>query len=80
MAQVRTILLAFFMAVALYVYYNSSLSSIKNAIKGFFSPRNILIMLLLIAGVIYYFITHQQLLDILITIMITQVQLLQRLF
>jgi nicotinamide riboside transporter PnuC len=35
MAQVRTILLAFFMAVALYVYYNSSPSSIKNAIKGF---------------------------------------------
>ena len=67
MAQVRTILLAFFMAVALYVYYNSSPSSIKNAIKGFFSLRNILIMLLLIAGVIYYFMTHQQLLDILIS-------------
>jgi hypothetical protein len=37
-------------------------------------------MLLLIAGVIYYFITHQQLLDILITIMRTQVQLLQSCF
>ncbi|MFY7829672.1 MAG: O-antigen ligase family protein [Flectobacillus sp.] len=66
MAQVRTIYLAFFIAVALYFYFNSSLSSIRKAIRGFFSPRNIFILCLLLAGVVYFFATHQQLIEILL--------------
>ncbi|MDI9864538.1 hypothetical protein QM480_09410 [Flectobacillus sp. DC10W] len=66
MAQVRTILLTFFIAVALYVYYNSSAKDIKNFIKGFFSKRNILVFAIFIAGVVYFFMTHEAVLGILL--------------
>ena len=66
MAQVRTIYLAFFIAVAIYIYFNTSAVSIIRAVRGFFSPRNMMILFLIFVGVIYFFATHQQLIDILL--------------
>jgi hypothetical protein len=64
LTQARSILLGFFIAVAIFMYYNISASSIKSVVKGVFRPQNIFLIALLIGSIMYFISTQAKLMGI----------------
>ncbi len=61
LAQARSILLSFMIAVALFCYYNISGKALKSAISGLFKPKNFLIFMAIIGAVMYFLSTQYNL-------------------
>ncbi len=64
LTQARSILLAFFFAVAIFCYYNVSRQTVKNVLLGIFKPQNFILITLLIVGVAYFISTQEKLVSI----------------
>jgi hypothetical protein len=64
LTQARSILLAFFFALAIFAYYNISVKSITSTVKGLFKPQNLVLITLIIAGVMYFISTQARLMGI----------------
>ena len=64
LTQARSILLAFFFTLVIFLYYNVSAKSFKNAAKNIFKPQNLFLIMLLLGGVAYFISTQAKLLSI----------------
>ena len=64
LTQARSILLAFFFTMAIFLYYNISTKSIKSTFKNIFKPQNIFLIALLFSGVAYFISTQAKLVAI----------------
>lgn len=64
LTQARSILLAFFFTMAIFMYYNVSAKSVKSAIKNIFRPQNLFLISLLFSGLVYFVSTQAKLLSI----------------
>ncbi len=64
LTQARSILLAFFFTMAIFLYYNISTKSIKNALKNIFKPQNLFLIALLFSGIVYFISTQAKLVAI----------------
>jgi hypothetical protein len=64
LTQARSILLAFIFTMVVFVYYNVSTKSIKNGIVGIFKPQNLILIVLLVSGVVYFISTQGKLVSI----------------
>jgi hypothetical protein len=64
LAQARSILLAFLFALCLFLYYNVSGKTLKNAVAGAFKPQNLLLIVFTILSIIYFISTQANLVAI----------------
>ena len=64
LTQARSILLAFFFTMAIFLYYNVSAKSVKSALKNLFKPQNLFLITLFLVGIIYFISTQAKLVSI----------------
>jgi hypothetical protein len=64
LTQARSILLAFFFTIVIFLYYNVSGKSVKNAFKNIFKPQNLFLIALFFCGIIYFISTQAKLVSI----------------
>ena len=64
LTQARSILLAFFFTMAIFLYYNVSTKSVKGALKNLFKPQNLFLITLFLVGIIYFISTQAKLVSI----------------
>ena len=64
LTQARSILLAFFFTMAIFLYYNVSTKSVKSALKNLFKPQNLFLITLFLVGIIYFISTQAKLVSI----------------
>jgi hypothetical protein len=58
LSQVRSILLALAIVIAIFVYYNISLGGVIRGLKRFFNPRTIFISIIVLSGFLYFVSTQ----------------------
>lgn len=64
LTQARSILLSFFFALAIFLFYNIRRMNITKAIRGLFSAQNVVILITLLVAIISVFIIKGDLIDI----------------
>jgi hypothetical protein len=64
LTQARSILLAFFFTMVIFLYYNVSGKSVKNAFKSIFKLQNFFLIALFFCGIIYFISTQAKLVSI----------------
>jgi len=64
MTQARSILLGFIFTMIIFLYYNVSAKSVKNAFKNIFSPQNLFLIVLFFGGIIYFISTQAKIVSI----------------
>ena len=64
LTQARSILLGFIFTIIIFLYYNVSAKSVKNAFKNVFKPQNLFLIALFFCGVVYFISTQAKLLSI----------------
>jgi hypothetical protein len=64
LTQARSILLAFFFTMVIFLYYNVSGKSVKNAFKSIFKPQNLFLIALFFCAIIYFISTQAKLVSI----------------
>jgi hypothetical protein len=64
LTQARSILLAFFFTMAIFLYYNISAKSVKNAFKSIFRPQNLFLIALFFSGLVFFISTQDKLASI----------------
>lgn len=64
LTQARSILLGFIFTLIIFLYYNVSAKSVKNAFKSIFRPQNLFLIALFFAGLMYFISTQAKLVSI----------------
>ena len=64
LTQARSILLAFFFTMIIFIYYNISAKTVKNAFKSVFKPQNLFLIALFFCGLVYFISTQAKLVSI----------------
>lgn len=64
LTQARSILLGFFFTMAIFLYYNISAKSVKNAFKSIFRPQNLFLIALFFSGLVFFISTQDKLVSI----------------
>jgi hypothetical protein len=64
LTQARSILLGFIFTMIIFLYYNVSGKSVKNAFKSIFKPQNLFLIALFFCGLVYFISTQAKLLSI----------------
>lgn len=64
LTQARSILLGFFFTMAIFLYYNVSAKSVKNAFKSIFKPQNLILIAIFFFGITYFISTQPHLVAI----------------
>ncbi len=64
LTQARSILLAFFFTMAIFLYYNISAKSVKSAFKNIFRPQNLFLIALFFCGLVFFISTQDKLVSI----------------
>lgn len=64
LTQARSILLGFIFTMIIFLYYNVSSKSLKNAIRSIFKPQNLFLIALFFCGLIYFISTQAKLVSI----------------
>jgi hypothetical protein len=64
LTQARSILLGFFFTMAIFLYYNISAKSVKNAFKNIFRPQNLFLIALFFSGLAFFISTQDKLVSI----------------
>ena len=64
LTQARSILLGFFFTMIIFLYYNISGKTIKNAFKSVFKPQNLFLIALFFCGLVYFISTQAKLVSI----------------
>lgn len=64
LTQARSILLGFIFTIMIFLYYNVSAKSVKNAFKSIFKPQNLFLIALFFVGLIYFISTQAKLVSI----------------
>lgn len=64
LTQARSILLAFLFTMLIFLYYNISAKSLKNAVVSIFKPQTLLLIVLFFCGIAYFISTQARLLVI----------------
>ncbi len=64
LTQARSILLSFFFTMIIFLYYNVSGKTIKNAFKSVFRPQNLFLIALFFFGIVYFISTQAKLVSI----------------
>ncbi len=64
LAQARSILLAFFFTMVIFIYYNVSAKSVKKAFINIFKPQNLFLLSLIFSGIMYFISTQAKLVAI----------------